>query len=99
LILTLTGCSKSFLDKHSLTQLGENSFWQAEQYAYLGINGIYEVLQDPSLFSGNLNGTAGLTQYDCFGDNEPLTTQILPYYPPVDVTGKVILELPIHSQR
>jgi hypothetical protein len=69
IVAVATGCSKSFLDKRSLTQLGEASFWKTEQDAVLGVNGIYEVLQDRVLFSGNLNGTAGLPMYDTFGDN------------------------------
>ena len=68
-VVALTGCSKDYLDRRSLTQLGEASFWKTEQDATLAINGIYDVLQDRVLYSGNLNGTAGLTQYDCFGDN------------------------------
>lgn len=68
-VVALTGCSKSFLDKRSLTQLGEASFWQTEQDAVLGVNGIYEVLQDRVMYSGNLNATAGLPMYDNFGDN------------------------------
>lgn len=69
LVLALTGCSKDFLEKNSLTQLGEANFWKTEQDAILGINGIYDVLQDRILYSGNLNGTAGLPMYDTFGDN------------------------------
>lgn len=69
LVLALTGCSEDFLDKRSLTQLGEANFWKNEQDAFLGINGVYDVLQDRVLFSGNLNGTAGLPMYDTFGDN------------------------------
>jgi hypothetical protein len=69
LVLAFTGCSKEFLDRKSLTQLGEDNFWKNEQDAILGINGIYDVLQDRVLYSGNLNGTAGLPMYDNFGDN------------------------------
>ncbi len=68
-VLALTGCSKNFLERQSLTQLGDASFWKNEQDAILGINGIYDVLQDRVLYSGNLNGTAGLPMYDNFGDN------------------------------
>lgn len=68
-IVTLSSCSKGFLDRHSLVDLAQNSFWQTEKDAYLGINGVYDVLQDRVLYSGNLNGTAGFTQYDGFGDN------------------------------
>lgn len=65
----LSGCSKTYLDRSSLTQLGEASFWKTEQDAVLGINGIYDVLQDRIMYSGSLNGTAGLPMYDNFGDN------------------------------
>jgi hypothetical protein len=68
-VLAITGCSKDFLEKRSLTQLGDASFWKNEQDAILGINGIYDVLQDRVLYSGNLNGTAGFPMYDNFGDN------------------------------
>jgi hypothetical protein len=68
-ILLFTGCSKSFLDKHSLTQIADENFWKNEQDAFLGINGIYDVLQDRALYSGNLNGTAGFSLYDGIGDN------------------------------
>lgn len=69
LITLLSSCSKEFLDKRSLTQIGEGNFWKTEEDAILGINGIYDVLQDRVLYSGNLNATAGLPMYDCFGDN------------------------------
>lgn len=68
-MLVLTGCSKDFLDKNSLTDIPLDNFWKTEQDAYLAINGIYDVLQDRVQYSGNLNGTAGFSQYDCFGDN------------------------------
>jgi hypothetical protein len=69
LVTTLGGCSKSFLNKDSLSQIGDATFWKTEQDALLGINGIYDVLQDRILYSGNLNGNAGLPMYDNFGDN------------------------------
>lgn len=71
LLLTtaMAGCSKSFLDKSSLTQLSDQSFWQTEQDATLGINGVYDALQDRILYSGSLNENAGLPTYDNFGDN------------------------------
>ena len=67
--ILLVSCSKDFLNKESLTQIGESNFWQTEQDALLGINGVYEALQDRVLYSGNLNGNAGLPMYDNFGDN------------------------------
>src|SRR3546814_3151145 len=54
--LLSTGCSESFLDRHSLTQLASDNFWQNEKDALLAINGIYDVLQTRVLYSGNLNG-------------------------------------------
>ncbi len=63
------GCKKNFLQKDSLTQLAESSFWQTEQDAQLGINGIYDALQDRALYSGSLNGGAGLPMYDGLSDN------------------------------
>lgn len=65
----VTGCSKSFLEKSSLTQLSDGSFWKTEQDAILGINGVYDALQDRILYSGSLNANAGLPMYDTFGDN------------------------------
>lgn len=67
--LLFTGCSESFLDRHSLTQLASDNFWQSEKDALLGINGIYDVLQTRQLYSGNLNGEAGIPMYDNFTDN------------------------------
>lgn len=68
-VFAVTGCSKNLLDKHSLTQIASASFWKTEQDAILGINGVYDVLQDRSLYSGTLNGATGLPMYDNFGDN------------------------------
>ncbi|HSK12865.1 MAG TPA: RagB/SusD family nutrient uptake outer membrane protein, partial [Phnomibacter sp.] len=63
------GCNKDFLDKNSLSQLAENNFWKDEKDAQLGINGVYDVLQDRPLYSGNLNAVAGIPLYDGLGDN------------------------------
>jgi hypothetical protein len=65
----LGGCSKNFTEKQSLTQIASDNFWKSESDAQLAINGIYDALQDRALYSGNLNAAAGLTMYDCFGDN------------------------------
>ena len=69
LVVLLSSCSKSFLDRDSLTALAEGSFWKSESDAVLGINAIYDVLQDRNLYSGSLNISAGLPVYDCLGDN------------------------------
>lgn len=63
------GCSEEFLERDSLTQLAEGSFWKNEKDAQLGINGIYDALQDRALYSGSLNGAAGLPMYDGLSDN------------------------------
>lgn len=69
LLLFTMSCNEEFLERGSLTQLSESNFWKTEKDITLGINGIYEVLQDRVLYSGNLNATAGLPQYDGFTDN------------------------------
>ena len=70
LLFALTGCKKDFLEKDSLTQIAKDNFWKSEQDAQLAINGIYDALQDRALYSGNLNGIAGLPMFDCIGDNQ-----------------------------
>lgn len=67
--LFFAGCSESFLDRHSLTQLAADNFWRNEKDALLGVNGIFDVLQARQLYSGNLNGEAGIPMYDNFTDN------------------------------
>jgi starch-binding outer membrane protein, SusD/RagB family len=70
-ILTIASCTEDFLDRGSLTQLAEGNFWQTEADAQLGINGIYDALQDRVLYGGNLNVTngAGIPQHDALSDN------------------------------
>lgn len=68
-LVFLASCSEDYLERGSLTQLAESNFWQNEKDAQLGVNGIYDALQDRVLFSGNLNGTAGIPQHDAFADN------------------------------
>ena len=69
LAVVLFGCAEDYLERSSLTALSENSFWQNESDALLGINGIYDALQPRVLYSGNLNGQIGLPHHDSFGDN------------------------------
>lgn len=68
-LLTFAACSDDYLDRGSLTQLASGNFWLTEQDAQLGINGVYETLQDRVLYSGNLNGQAGIPQHDGLSDN------------------------------
>ncbi|PSL07154.1 RagB/SusD family nutrient uptake outer membrane protein [Cecembia rubra] len=68
-ILTISSCMDDFLDRGSLTQLAEGNFWLTEADAQLGINGVYAALQSRALYSGNLNGNAGIPQYDGLSDN------------------------------
>jgi starch-binding outer membrane protein, SusD/RagB family len=63
------GCKKEFLERSSLAQLAESNFWKDEKDAQLGINGIYDALQDRPLYSGNLNAVAGIPIHDGLGDN------------------------------
>jgi hypothetical protein len=68
-IIIFTGCKKDFLNRTSLTELAEDNFWRNASDAQLGINGIYDVLQDRVMYSGNTNSTSGLPCYDSFSDN------------------------------
>lgn len=68
-VTTLASCSKSFLNRGSLTQIGQDNFWKTENDALLGLNGVYDVLQDRVEYGGNLNGEMGFPMYDCIGDN------------------------------
>ncbi|MDF2159018.1 RagB/SusD family nutrient uptake outer membrane protein [Algoriphagus sp. CAU 1675] len=65
----LASCAEDYLERGSLTQLAEGNFWQNEKDAQLGLNGVYEVLQDRVLYSGGLNEVAGLPSHDSFADN------------------------------
>lgn len=69
ILIFSAGCSKDFLQKDSLTQLAEGSFWKNDKDAQLGINGVYDALQDRALYSGSLNRAAGLPMYDAMSDN------------------------------
>lgn len=71
LIIFGLGCSKDLLEKNSLSQIAENSFWKDEKDAQLGVNGIYDALQNRLLYSGTLNNfrAAGIPIYDGLGDN------------------------------
>ncbi|HSF52519.1 MAG TPA: RagB/SusD family nutrient uptake outer membrane protein [Algoriphagus sp.] len=68
-LVFLASCSEDYLERGSLTQLAESNFWQNEKDAQLGVNGIYDALQDRVLFGGNLNAIAGIPQHDAFADN------------------------------
>lgn len=65
----LLGCSEDFLDRSSLTSIAENNFWNNEQDAQLGINGIYAQFQGSNLYGGNLNSTTAFPLFDTMGDN------------------------------
>jgi hypothetical protein len=68
-LFAFVGCKEAFLERGSLTQVSASTFWKSEADAKLGINAVYDALQDRPQFSGNLNGGAGFPMYDCFGDN------------------------------
>ncbi|PQV51525.1 putative outer membrane starch-binding protein [Jejuia pallidilutea] len=67
--IAFTGCSDDFLDRDSLTAISESNFWKTEKDAQLGLNGIYDVLQDPIMYGGSLNGLHGTAVFDVFSDN------------------------------
>lgn len=68
-LVFLASCSEDYLERGSLTQLAESNFWMNEKDAQLGVNGIYDALQDRALYGGNLNAVAGIPQHDGFADN------------------------------
>jgi starch-binding outer membrane protein, SusD/RagB family len=68
-LIFFASCSEDYLERGSLTQLAESNFWQNEKDAQLGVNGIYDALQDRVLYGGNLNAIAGIPQHDAFADN------------------------------
>ncbi len=69
IVIATFGCKKDFLDLSNLNEISSENFWKNEQDAALAINGIYDVLQERSLYSGNLNGIGGLPIFDGIGDN------------------------------
>jgi starch-binding outer membrane protein, SusD/RagB family len=69
IVLSMTNCTDSFLDRSSLTQIAEDNFWKSESDAYLALNSVYSTLQSRLLFGGNLNGFQGYPGYDNIGDN------------------------------
>lgn len=69
LLLFLVGCSDDFLDRKSPSTISEDSFWETEAEAQLGVNGIFEALQARVLYSGNLGSTTGIPGHDNLTDN------------------------------
>lgn len=68
-ILSATSCKDDFLDRTSLTQVADGSFWLNENDAQLGLNSVYDALQERVLYSGNLNATLGMPNHDAMTDN------------------------------
>jgi starch-binding outer membrane protein, SusD/RagB family len=70
-VVLFTNCKKDFLSRSSLTELAEDNFWKNSADAQVGINGIYDVLQDRLIYGGGLNefNGIGLPLYDTFTDN------------------------------
>lgn len=69
LLFSITSCKDDFLDRTSLTQLADGNFWLNESDAQLGLNSVYDALQDRVLYSGNLNTTLGMPNHDGLTDN------------------------------
>lgn len=68
-VFAFTSCKDSFLDRGSLVALSPSNFWKTEKDAQLGVNAVYDAIQDRHFYSGTLNGDIGLPLYDNFGDN------------------------------
>jgi hypothetical protein len=69
IVVSLSSCKEEYLERGSLTQLAESNFWLNERDAQLGLNSVYDALQDRVLYSGNLNSTLGMPNYDGLTDN------------------------------
>ncbi|MFY7900680.1 MAG: RagB/SusD family nutrient uptake outer membrane protein [Chitinophagaceae bacterium] len=68
-VVAIASCKKDFLEKTNLNEIAAENFWKNEQDAALALNGVYDVLQERALYSGNLNGTGGIPIFDGIGDN------------------------------
>jgi hypothetical protein len=62
-------CEEEYLNRPSLSQIGEGNFWKSESDALVALNGIYSNLQSSSMYGGSLNGWQGFPGFDCIGDN------------------------------
>ena len=56
LLLAATSCSDSFLDLDNPNQVSDNTFWQSESDALMGLAACYDALQSDHLYDDNVDG-------------------------------------------
>ncbi|WP_300792251.1 RagB/SusD family nutrient uptake outer membrane protein [uncultured Bacteroides sp.] len=56
LLITATSCSDSFLDLNNPNQVSDNTFWQSESDALMGLAACYDALQSDHLYDDNVDG-------------------------------------------
>ena len=56
LILTNISCSDSFLELNNPNQVSDNTFWQSENDALMGLAACYDALQSDHLYDDNVDG-------------------------------------------
>ena len=52
----MAGCSKDFLDRNSLTEMSNETFWKTESDALLGLDACYDALQPRGILNTNYWG-------------------------------------------
>lgn len=56
LLIAATSCSDSFLDLSNPNQVSDNTFWQSESDALMGLASCYDALQSDHLYDDNVDG-------------------------------------------
>ena len=56
LLFTAASCSDSFLDLNNPNQVSDNTFWQSENDALMGLAACYDALQSDHLYDDNVDG-------------------------------------------
>ena len=65
----LVSCSEDFLDRSSLTELANDTFWSSEADAKMAIAGCYDALQDNYIFNGGPWQGSIAGRWDYMSDN------------------------------
>jgi len=67
-LLSLTACSDSFLDKTDPGQITDDKYWTSEKDVLYATYGIYDVLQRNAMYGGGPYNP-GFRDHDCLSDN------------------------------
>ena len=66
--LLIAGCSEDFLDRKSLTELADDTFWSSQADAEMALAGCYSNLQSPWIYDSD-PWAGGAMRYDYMSDN------------------------------